>query len=398
MAGSLHEERPWSNQERVSRKHDEVVKVCFVAHSAYRAMSGIGAGHIGGVERQISLTAQWLANHGHCVTVIVWDEGQPDELMVKGVRVLKVCREDAGIPGVRFFVPRWSSLCGALKQANADIYYQNCAEYVTGQVVLWARIHRRKFVYSIASDPGCDPQLKILGSIRERVLYRLGLKMADAVIAQTNHQRHELRQGFNVDAAVLPMPCENPETHEQDSIQKKGMNVLWVGRIDRIKRAEIILRVARDCPDVEFDIVGPPGTDRRYVADIQDRAKQLDNVNWHGAVDFADMSSYYRQATLFCCTSEFEGFPNTFLEAWSYGIPVVSTVDPDDVIARYNLGVAVSGPERIRETLQELVGDSERIAGMATAARQYFSRKHQKNTAMPRFESLLEAVLQGRHE
>ena len=369
------------------------MNICFVAHYAYRAMSGIGDGHIGGVERQTSLMAKWLAKRGHRVTVIVWDEGQPDQSVVERVKVLKICRRDAGIPGIRFFVPRWSSLLRALRHADADIYYQNCAEYITGQVALWVRSRRRKFIYSVASDPECDPQLDILDSIRERILYRLGLKMADAVIAQTTRQQHQLQSGFDVNATVLPMPCAKPQRSDQSKKKRLRTKVLWVGRIDRIKRAEIILRVARDCPDIEFDIVGPSGSDERYVVEVRNQAMQQANVNWHGAVDFADNAYYYQQATIFCCTSEFEGFPNTFLEAWSYGVPVISTVDPDNVITRRNLGVAVNDPGEIGTSLCELAANTEKISEMSEAARNYFTEEHEQDAAMIRFEALFKAVL-----
>ena len=88
--------------------------IAIVAHFAYGAMTGGVTGHIGGVERQTSLTARWLTEQGYRVSLITWDEGQQDGDVVDGVRLIKMCRQDAGFPGLRFFHPRWSSLKTAI--------------------------------------------------------------------------------------------------------------------------------------------------------------------------------------------------------------------------------------------------------------------------------------------
>ena len=151
------------------------LNICFVAHFAYRALSGTDVGHIGGVERQTSIMARWLARNGHKVSVIVWATGNGLEEDVDGIRVIPLCEESAGIVGLRFFYPRWSSLISALAAADADIYYHNCAEYVTGQVAMWARSHQKTFIYSVASDPECLARPPVLSTWRERILFQPGL-------------------------------------------------------------------------------------------------------------------------------------------------------------------------------------------------------------------------------
>ena len=132
-------------------KHNSIPSICFVAHFAYGAMAGGSSGHIGGVERQTTLMARWFAARGYRVSMLTWDEGQEDGVEIDGVKVFKMCRQDAGLPGLRFFWPRWTSLNAAMRRADADVYYQNCGEYVTGQVAMWCRRHGRKLVYSVAN-------------------------------------------------------------------------------------------------------------------------------------------------------------------------------------------------------------------------------------------------------
>lgn len=210
------------------------MRVCIVAHFAFGALSGRGRGHVGGVERQTSLMARWLAARGHRVSLVTWDEGQPDGVVIDGVRVVKMCRREDGLPGLRFFLPRWRSLNAALGRANADLYYQNCAEYVTGQVALWCRRHGRRFVYSVACEPDCDPRLPEKPEWRVRTLYRYGIRHADRIVVQTRAQEAMIRAGFGREAAVLPMPCQGPAAGERaDRLppDRAGARVLWAGRI-----------------------------------------------------------------------------------------------------------------------------------------------------------------------
>ena len=374
------------------------MKICFVAHFALRALIGGGTGHIGGIERQIAMMAKWLAARGHDVSVVVWDEGQPDGAKADGVNILKVCAQDSGIPGLRFFAPRWTSLLRALREADADIYYHNCAEYVTGQVAIWAGRHGKKFVYSVASDPECSSDLTILTSYRERALFRTGLKRADGVIAQSKFQQEQLLLNYNVHATVLPMPCQPPklENRQPEKAQGSARRVLWMGRVDPVKQAELLLAAARDCPALFFDLVGPDGGDTAYAANIRAEAAALHNVEAHGAVDFEDVGRHYRDADVLCCTSRFEGFPNTFLEAWSFGLPVVSTVDPDDLISRFELGEAVVRPDTLATKLTALLEDEERLRGISANALEYFHANHAIESAMPRFEAFFENTIRDR--
>jgi glycosyltransferase involved in cell wall biosynthesis len=366
--------------------HDKPIDICFVAHFAHRAVSGASDGHIGGVERQTNLMARWLASRGHKVSVIVWDEGQGHVVDYDGIRAISVCRRDAGLPGLRFFYPRWTSLNKALREADADVYYHNCAEYVTGQVALWAKQNARRFIYSVASDPDCRPELPTLRSARERVLYRLGLRGADLVISQTRFQARLLSEGFSIGAKVLPMPAEElPESRAATDHHDEGSRVLWIGRLDPVKRVELVIDAAMKCPQMMFDIVGPDGPDASYVRKLRSRAERLDNINWVGPVDFHGVREYYDRSVALLCTSAFEGFPNTFLEAWSCGCPVVSTVDPDDCIAEFGLGRVVQNTDDIARELTDLAKTKNR-KDIGDWCRDYFLRRHEKNIAMRRFE------------
>lgn len=371
---------------------------CLVAHNAAGAMFGGDQGHIGGVERQTSLMARWLAARGYVVSLVTWDEGQADEEMVDGVRVIKTCPRDSGVYGLRFFHPRWTSLNRALHRADADVYYHNCAEYVTGQIALWCRHRGRKFVYSSASDLACTRGFPDMKKWRVRVLYRYGLLHADRIVVQTHRQQSMLRDGFGLESTVLPMPCPGPSPTEYQAPEPPhydSCRILWVGRISPEKYLERLLELAQLCTGMHFDVVGP-ADGSKYAKEICDRARTLPNLTLHGAIPRARMPEFYKRAACLCCTSVQEGFPNTFLEAWSHGLPVVSTFDPDRLIAERRLGAAAGDVAGLAAGIQRLIQSSDEWRQVSARARQYYVENHTLDAVMPGFVKIfLDALSDG---
>jgi glycosyltransferase involved in cell wall biosynthesis len=368
--------------------------ICFVAISAYKLLTGReDTPRGGGAEVQQVLIAEWLVRQGYPVRFITLDHGQPDGIIINDIRVHKAYALEAGIRGIRFFYPRWSGLWAAMARANADVYYQRCAGSDTGQVALWCRLHRRRFIFAAASDPDCHGSLYAMNCWREKALYRIGLRLADAVVSQTITQQNLLRQEMGKSARVIPNCAgaldESTSYHKACAIKPSPMHVLWIGRICKLKRLEWLLDVAEQCPQIVFDVLGAAYVDSDYASFLTKRAAGMPNVQMHGWVLHAEIAEYYRRCGILCCTSAYEGFPNTFLEAWSRGVPVVSTVDPDGVVAANDLGWVAHDVEGIVACLREVIRSPDTWARASKATIQYYLANHTPEVCLPRFEQLL---------
>lgn len=367
------------------------VSVCLVAHFAYGALVGGRAGHIGGVERQTSLMAKWLASRGHTASVLTWDEGQEDGAEIAGVRAFSICRQDAGLPGLRFVHPRWTGLVGAMARANAEVYYQNCGEVVTGQVALWCRRNGRRFVYSVAADADCHVALPLMTG-RERVFYRIGLRRANCIVVQTEAQQGMLRAGFRLPSVVLPMPCPGPDETEfvRPAPPDPGQGrVLWLGRVVPEKRPDRLIELAQRCPDIHFDAVGPYGLDA-LTRGVLSEAAAIPNLTLHGPAPRERVDEFYRRVHCYCSTSDSEGFPNTYLEAWSHGVPVVALADPDGLIRKRHLGAVASDVDGLVAGIRQLLGDRQQWLAVSANARNYYLGRHTVDAAMTEFERVFQ--------
>jgi glycosyltransferase involved in cell wall biosynthesis len=226
----------------------------------------------------------------------------------------------------------------------------------------------------------------------EQLLFRYGLRRANAVIAQTLRQQHMLHETFGVTSTVI-RSCSawSLEVEEGTQPWKQDLEdrVLWVGRLSEEKRPDWVIQLATELPERRFDIVGQCNAGSEYGRILAGRIDSLPNVHWHGYVPHTKMRALYRQARLLLCTSESEGFPNVFLEAWSSGKAVLTSVDPDDVVTTFQLGQVATDYPAMRQHLAELDSSPEMWETAGRRGREYVRDYHSTAAAVDALEGVL---------
>ncbi|NOT02890.1 MAG: glycosyltransferase family 4 protein [Phycisphaerales bacterium] len=355
---------------------------------------------IGGAEVQQTLVARAMVERGFRVRFVSRDHGQADGIDHGGVQVFKMCGPDDGLPGLRFIHPRWTSLIGALRRAAADVYYQRAAGVETGQVAMWCRANGRAFVFAAAVDDDCTPSLPLLrGDLRAKWLYRYGLNRAHRVIGQTRTQISLLRESFGIEATLIRScsadPLEGEPAKRQRSVDNSAV-ILWVGRLAEQKRPDRLLDLAEACPTLKFEVVGAANANSRYAQEVQSRGQRLPNVAMRGWVPHESMGDYYSRAALLVCTSDSEGYPNTFMEAWARGLPTVSTVDPDGVVATNGLGAIGPDVASLAGGVRRLLENGCEWQACSQRARRFFLDHHTVTACADAYERLLSELPLGR--
>lgn len=368
--------------------------VCFVAPKGYATLAGrsdLDQG--GGASVQQVLIATELAGRGWRICFVTHDHAQPDGEVVRGVHVWKMCTPHAGVPMLRFVHPRWTSLCAAMKRADADVYYQRGAGAETGQVAYVCRRRNRAFVFGVASDTNCRRDSIDLCSSRERMLYRYGIRRAARVVAQSQVQVELLTNEYGIRALRIPSGGVDPASSgEVRCFAGAVPRLLWVGRFAPKKRPELLLELAGKCPDFHFDVVADHRATSEYATSLIHRFRGRSNVTLHGWVPPDQLSGYYDRATLLLCTSPVEGFPNTFLEAWAQGTPTVSTFDPDGVIARHGLGGVGMTVDALENVIRSLIASPADWTACSKRARSYFLANHTISHVTDKYEALFREV------
>ena len=366
--------------------------ICIVGLKCYDLLVGAAVPrYLGGIEKQLVSLAQGLVESGKRVAFITYDHGQEDEIVCDGITIYKSYAPTAGLPFLRFVHPRMTLHWRAMRKADAAVYLQMGAGSETGVTALGCR-KSGKFVYLVASDADCAKKLSMLPRLRERLLYKYGLYAAVDVVAQSRRQQVMLNNSFSIHAKLLPLPC-SWAIPDADYVAKvflgQSVNILWVGRIVEIKRLEWLLDAAEQCPEYHFDVVGTPNADSVYFDGIRKRIESMKNVTMHGRVSDAALSDLYARAGLLCCTSEVEGFPTTFLEAWNLGLPVLTTFDPDGIVEKNAVGCVVDTREQLIVTMRKLFSDPAEWCRLSVNARTFFCRHYTASALMPQYIDLL---------
>ena len=311
---------------------------------------------VGGEQVQHTLLARALARRGHPTSMVVYDYGQADHASWDRIVTYRAYRQQAGIPVLRFIHPRFTGIWSALQRADADVYYVSCAGMHLGLAVLFCRRYGRRVVFRVAHDADCDPSALLVTYWRDRKFYEYGLRRADAILVQSRRQQQALLVNYGL---------------------------LWVNNLRAFKRPELLLALAARLPALRFHMIGgtQPGEQALFER-IRNAAAGLPNLRFHGAVPYQQMDDKYGRARLFVNTSASEGFPNSFLQAWIRGTPVISFFDPDGLIRRERLGAAVQSLDDMVTILARHADDDAVWSQTSQRCTDYMQRTHHEDTVL----------------
>lgn len=350
----------------------------------------------GGAETQQAAIARELRARDFDVSVVACDYGQPQEVVLEGIRFIRSYDPERGVPGIRFVHPRLTKTVAALQSARADVYYARGAGLIPGLTYDVARRMRSGFVLACAHDLDTEPDLPRLPNPRDRWWHRRAVRHADRLLAQSRTQQLCFREHFGRKADVVPnlvYPSDpGPPAEEREE-------VVWLSTYKESKRPDWFVSLARRLPARPFVMRGvmPPPPSSNAAWDVaRTSARELPNLTVDGYLSRSELPTFLSSAALFVHTSPAEGFPNTLLEAWAHGVPSIVCNDPDGVVRREGLGEAVSDREELATTVEAWMNDPERRSEAARRARRYVADCHGPEVVMEALAGVFDAVIRRR--
>lgn len=334
---------------------------------------------IGGIAVQMYFWAQVFAENGWRVFSFAEDARQTitrERIEFKPVR---------NIQRINFLLEWWRSFKYLLTLRPEMVIYRGANRHLL-PLSIFARFFGVKLVYFAASDVNFVPGKELVGSEFNRKLYHRSIRHIHHFVTQNQFQHDTLLQNYGKESLIM----YNIWGHTLSDCQELFMpsDVVWVANFRRLKRAEWVFNAAVQLPNSHFVMAGGP-EDKSYYEEMKNQAQGINNVNFLGPKSFFETNLLVKNSKVLLCTSTFEGFPNTFLQAWSNGLPVISTVDPSGIIRDNNLGVVVENEEELYQALQKVLNNKEYYDELNRSVTAFFAANHSSESGYEKLMSYI---------
>ena len=272
-----------------------------------------------------------------------------------------------------------------LKRISPDVIYQNIGTSYAGIATFYAKKYRRKMVLHIASDNDVAPfkpkrgnPFKSMIPYVEKKCFDYSVRNAYRVIAQTHFQQNLIRghYGRTVDAVVHNF---QPRPTEPIHKQRAPVKVVWIANLKPLKQPEIFIRLAEDISKMnvpaEFVMVGQPSASENWQRQLEQRIGSVRSLSYLGGKSVEEVNMLLAESHIMVNTSLYEGFSNTFIQAWMRQVPVVSlNSNPEGLLDGKKMGYISGSYEQLYKDVLSLIRDEAIRSYMGKSAENYSRR------------------------
>lgn len=353
----------------------------------------------GGIERVIIEKMNWLAERGHFVMLITYEQGMHQMTFQLNQKVKHVdvdCRY--------LTVYKHHLLLRPFFKYTMKLKFKKKLQAIVednGLDVIVMPHNIREFQYVIASmssvvsvvyeSHSASAEFVRSGMIRRFVnnvrLFPV-LKKITMVIALTKGDSMFWKRHCNNVQTVV-----NPLSYYLNTIEdctKEMGRILYVGRLHPVKRIDRLIQafglIADKYPLWHIDVFGE-GNEKERLLEMISNYGLTDRIKIHKPV--SSIFDEYRRSQFLVLSSDCEGFSLVIIEAMSCGIPVVSTdcpYDPCEIIDDGNTGLlSRMEVDDLANKIEWMITHEQERLKMGLQAHQAVSR-FEKNKVMEEWE------------
>ena len=302
-------------------------------------------------------------------------------------------------------VKLWWLLCGWLKfiikLPSCDLVHMHTSEPLSAlrKSVFFMPLCKMMGKKVIVHFHAFSPETTIRS--RYRALYHYLFCKADCVIVLSEYWKHEVEKEIpEAKVEVIYNPCL-AEVNEPavGYVEYKGVmpdkkSILYAGTVNKRKGYADLIRafakIAKKHKDWKLVFAGNGEVEQGRVL-----AKNLgisSQTVWLGWVNGKDKERAFHEASVFCLPSYAEGFPMSVLDAWSYGLPVITTPVggiPDVAVDGENMLLFNSGDiNALADCIERMINDNALREKISLASFELSKTTFNINTINKQIENL----------
>jgi len=270
-----------------------------------------------------------------------------------------------------------------LTKLQPDIIYAHVGCAYVGIAAHFCRTHKAKLVWHLASDIDIQrwtpkQRRNMAMSFIDKKVMEYGLRNADHIIAQSQLQADELNANYGRRASAI---VKNFHPPVKESCKKSGqLKVVWVANLKTVKRPQEFVDLARRLQHLpaQFELIGGMQLSEDKEQLLLNKIQELPNCHYIGPISQDEVNQKLAEAHLLVNTSSYEGFSNTFIQAWQRKVPVCSlSVDPDNLLSEKQLGTYAAGdPVALKKDVEDLLLDEQKRMSYGLEAEAYAAEHH----------------------
>ena len=252
-----------------------------------------------------------------------------------------------------------------IRKLSPDIIYTQGVHYIGAIGVHYAKSNNIPMVLHIASRRDVEnskyqPGIKGVFDFLYHNIAKYVIKNVSKIICQAEYQNVLIQSNFGKSYnLLLPNFHPTPENIVNKTLPTK---IVWVANFKPLKQPEIFLELAdrfQDNHDIKFIMIGKP-TLGAWQRRLSDKMNRLSNLEYRGELSIDEVNKVLSESHIFVNTSQYEGFPNTYIQAWMRKVPVIAlNSDPDDVIKTKGIGFHSNTFDQMVQDVKKLVENNK---------------------------------------